>query len=337
MEDKERSNHSKMGWNARRRILWVLLFGVFCAHLYESTPHVNGMEGDARPTRYFRRLSARSGRVARETVAPIEGRELKAALCFFGITRSLKYVYFSILLNVVQPLLHQNVRVHRYMHTYNLTKLSNKRSKERNTALDLNEYKLLEPYQGMEVSDQDEFLSSFDISNMLYGNHDTYRDRFRSLTNLACQLHSLERVTKLWLESGHKYDLVIYTRPDVLYVQPVDYSAILNKVTSGKSDRTWVIPQFGNIRGRMNDRFAMGPPTAMAIWGTRTSYVKEYTETTKLSLHAERLVKYIAEKERIRVRKHDLRFVRVRADGKSSAFWDRKQMDRWQVPVLKMS
>lgn len=285
----------------------------------------------------MRRHPARSVYTLRDPSRSTDGDGLKAALCFFGITRSLKYVYFSILLNVVQPLLSQNVRVDKFMHTYNLTTINNKRSKEKDATLDLTEYKLLEPYQGLEVSDQDEFLANFEIKSLLYDNHDTYRDNFRSLTNLACQLHSLERVTKLWQESGQSYDLVIYTRPDVLYVQPINYSLVLNKIKAGHFDRTWFIPQFGNIRGRMNDRFAMGPPSTMAIWGKRINYVQRYIDGTNLSLHAERLVKFIAEIENIRVRKQDLRFVRVRADGKSSAYWDRKQMERWEVPVLKMS
>mmetsp|Transcript_1651 Transcript_1651/g.10148 ORF Transcript_1651/g.10148 Transcript_1651/m.10148 type:complete len:326 (-) Transcript_1651:1631-2608(-) len=260
----------------------------------------------------------------------------RVALCFFGLTRSLRYVYFSILLHIVQPLMDQNITVDRYMHTYNLSQISNKRSKEK-SALDLEEYRLLEPFQGLLVTDQSDFLNAFNLSSMLVDNYDTYRDDFQSMKNLACQLHSLQLVTKLWQHSGWKYDLVIYSRPDVLYVRPVVFSAILRKLYHRNPEKTWVLPQFGNIRGRMNDRFAMGLPGPMSIWGTRMEYVGEFVSSLKLSIHAERLVKFVAEREKIRILKENVQLVRVRANGKSNAFWDRKQMDRWSVPVLKMS
>lgn len=261
----------------------------------------------------------------------------RVALCFFGLTRSLRYVYFSILLHIVQPLMDQNITVDRYMHTFNLSQISNKRSKEKSTPLDLEEYRLLEPYQGLLITDQSEFLNDFNLSSMLFENYDTYRDEFHSMRNLACQLHSLRLVTKLWQHSRLKYDLVIYSRPDVLYVRPIAFSAILQKLYHRNPKKAWVIPQFGNIRGRMNDRFAMGLSDPMSIWGTRMEYIEDFVSSSKRSIHAERLVKFVAEREKIRVQKEDVQLVRVRANGKSNAFWDRKQMDRWSVSVLKMS
>lgn len=273
--------------NLDRMMVVLLLFLAQAeAHVGKDTSFGTNRRG---PWQTFdgRQRAARATRSQAHGEVPMPRTEKpakRAALCFYGLTRSLRYVYFSILLNVVQPLLDLNIAVDKYLHTYNLSEISNRRSKEKNTALDLEEYKLLEPYQGLLVTNQSEFLRTFDFSSMLFDNHDTYRDGFQSMTNLACQLHSLRLVTMLWQRSGLTYDLVIYSRPDVLYVKPVDFSSVLQKLSQNDRRKTWVIPQFGNIRGRMNDRFAMGLPEPMATWGSRANYVQEYVNLSLIHI-----------------------------------------------------
>ena len=70
---------------------------------------------------------------------------MKVCICFFGLTRSLKYTIDSIndnLFNILKP---NNIQYDIYLHTYDLKILTNNRSNELECKLDIDEYKLLNP------------------------------------------------------------------------------------------------------------------------------------------------------------------------------------------------
>lgn len=92
---------------------------------------------------------------------------------------------------------------------------------------------------------------------------DYYSDEFQSIYNLLCQLNSLQEVTSMWRSSGHEYHAVMYMRPDILYNCPFPTSA-LDNLEAG----TVHIADFHHWNG-FNDRFAMGQPGTVALWGDR--------------------------------------------------------------------
>ena len=92
---------------------------------------------------------------------------------------------------------------------------------------------------------------------------DIYRNNFTSIQNLMCQLNSLATVTQLWRNSGVHYDAVAYMRPDVLYNCPFPV-----KQLEELKPNTVYIPDFHHWRG-LNDRFAMGAPEVVQLWGER--------------------------------------------------------------------
>ena len=65
------------------------------------------------------------------------------AICFFGLTRSLRYNIESIQKNIFDILDNSEYSYDIYMHTYNLEVINNDRSNEYNCKLDTEEYKLL--------------------------------------------------------------------------------------------------------------------------------------------------------------------------------------------------
>ena len=70
------------------------------------------------------------------------------AICFFGITRSLKYTIKSIKENILQAFEENNIDYDIYLHTYKITSdYVNYRAKETTAANDIDneEYKLLNP------------------------------------------------------------------------------------------------------------------------------------------------------------------------------------------------
>ena len=92
---------------------------------------------------------------------------------------------------------------------------------------------------------------------------DYYEDNFLSVNNIMCQLNSLATVTAMWRRSGRRYDAVIYLRPDVLF-----NCALKAKWVDAVQPGTVYIPDFHQWNG-YNDRFAMGTPETIALWGDR--------------------------------------------------------------------
>ena len=80
---------------------------------------------------------------------------------------------------------------------------------------------------------------------------------------LFAQLHSLSAVTDLWQQSDSKFDAVLYLRPDVLFLCPLDVN-----VLRGLDEHTVLLP---HVRpdAAASDGVAIGTPDAVAVWGER--------------------------------------------------------------------
>ena len=194
-----------------------------------------------------------------------------------------------------------DVRV--FMHTYNLEYLNNPRSKEFMCKLDNTEYKLLEPFEKLQIDDQNDIDKILNFQQ--YRKHgDPWVDNFKSLDNLLRQLYSLEQVTKMWDET---FDFVIYCRPDVKFTKRLDTQWIKDL-----SDNQIITPSFDSF-GFMNDRFAIGKPSVMKIYGNRRNLAYEYSQRNKL--HSETFLKYVIDRHEIKSTTIDFKFMRVRANG----------------------
>ena len=70
---------------------------------------------------------------------------MKVALCFWGLTRSLKYTIDSIKKNILQPLDDGDIEYKIFVHTFSFkSKYHNPRADEHNLTLDFDEYTLLD-------------------------------------------------------------------------------------------------------------------------------------------------------------------------------------------------
>ena len=90
---------------------------------------------------------------------------MKVALCFWGLTRSLKHTIESIHENILKPLQENQIEYTIFLHTYKFeSPYINPRAKEVNVELDFDEYSLLEP-DFVQIDDRHQFcwhtLSSF--------------------------------------------------------------------------------------------------------------------------------------------------------------------------------
>jgi hypothetical protein len=130
-----------------------------------------------------------------------------------------------------------------------------------------------------------------------------------SIVYFVRQLHSLKRVTKLWIPTRHKYKFVLYLRPDALFLSPLDLPRNAPALNS-KSIATPAWHQFG---GR-NDRLAYGVPAVMAAYGMRGDFLQSFVDSGKMP-HAEKFLKHYLRSRGIGSVGSRTRFQRVRADG----------------------
>ena len=237
-------------------------------------------------------------------------KEKKVAICFFGLTRSLKQTYSSIDKYIFNVLKLHHIKYDVYLHTYNLPQLTNQRSGEYNCVLDTEEWKLLNPF-AYKITDQKSFDDSFNW-NILFKKGDAWNDGFASLKNAIRQLNSLKEVTSLWLDKP-PYDYYIYIRPDLYYVNPIDISDFINC----KEENSIIIPKWGNNKGGLNDRIAYGKYKVAKIYGNRIESIPYFFQNYKCksSYHAEQYLMRIVCLHKIKIQYCNLKGIRVRSNG----------------------
>jgi hypothetical protein len=234
---------------------------------------------------------------------------MKIALCFWGICRSTDYTITSIERQIFQSLISDGIQWDTYVHTYRMYRpYSNPRAGEYSLQLKNTLYKLLNPTKVI-VEDQDSVDYKLGLEQY-YTKGNPWKDdetTFNTLNNHVRSLWSLSQVTRLWKESGQKYDAIVYLRPDVHYIHPLTM-----KHLSGLQPFTIKVPDFHLVEG-CNDRFAIGQPAVMDIYGSRFSDALEYSKRNPL--HSETYLAHTLRNAGIQIQNIPFRFRRIRADG----------------------
>lgn len=232
-------------------------------------------------------------------------KNLHIAVCFFGITRSLKHTINSIEENIIFPAQARGTaRI--FAHFFDQKVIDNPRSGE-SGKLPTNEHLLLHP-NWVEIEEPDLCLSEHCFAQVKsYG--DAWNDDFRSLRNLIHQLHSLNRVTRAALD--WQPDIFIFARPDLRYHDS------LGRYINAKSNAPLVqLPSWQHWKHGLNDRFAIATGSEAAqAYGTRINLIKQFCHDQNRSLHAELLLRYALEVNSINTKLIGARASRVRSDS----------------------
>lgn len=120
----------------------------------------------------------------------------KIAICFWGLTRSLKYTLQSIKENILDIISSYDINIDIYLHTYTFNSpYNNNRSKENNIILDFDEYLLLNPNFFL-IEDQDQVKESLNLEE--YRTHkDPWNTNYQTCDNFICALYSKFQIVQM--------------------------------------------------------------------------------------------------------------------------------------------
>ncbi|WP_341632023.1 hypothetical protein [Sphingomonas agri] len=131
------------------------------------------------------------------------------------------------------------------------------------------------------------------------------------MSNLLSQLYSLKQVWRLGELTSDEYDIYIFLRPDLEYLDPLEAKVVFGQILDGGTDL--VTPSWHQWGG-LNDRFAFCSRKGAEAYALRLDLVEEFCAETG-HLNAEELLSYVAAKTSLRLRYTNMRAMRIRADG----------------------
>ena len=236
---------------------------------------------------------------------------MKVALCFWGLTRSLKYTIYSIKKYILQVLSGNDIEYKIFLHTYYFDSIyNNPHASEYNIELDFEEHNLLNP-DFLEIDNQDEIKNKINV--MKYRSQpDPWDSNYQCVDNFLCAMYSKKQLGKMVENSGIEFDYVVYLRPDVRYLTYFDIQYF--SLTTQYNAST---PNF-HLFPNLNDRFCI-----LKRCNLKQYYLlfdKMYEYSLHYPLHSERFQYNIM----VKVYKWSIRYIsfmfnRVRADGRELA------------------
>jgi len=206
---------------------------------------------------------------------------MKVALCFWGLTRSLKYTIDSIQSNILNIFKKHGIQYTIFMHTYSINRpYSNTWAKEYNITLDNDEYKLLNP-DYIQIDDQDKIKDILQL-DQYRSMPDHYNNGYETIDNFILAMYSKLQLTLLIQKSGIDYDYYIYLRPDVKY--NINFNIYYFNLVN---DTTIAIPNFNlcGYNNLFNDKFCIANINTYFIYGSIFNQLLDYSK--KYSLHPE--------------------------------------------------
>jgi hypothetical protein len=239
---------------------------------------------------------------------------MKVAVCFWGLTRSLKYTIDSINKYIFDIFKKNNIEFRVFMHTYSVfEKYNNSWANEKNIVLDNEEYKLLNP-DYLSIDNQEQVKSSIDF--LQYRTQaDPWCNNYETMNNFILAMYSKKQLLKLFLDNDDgTYTHFLMIRPDVRYLNSFD----IKWLSTIKNNEIYV-PGFGLFgygggSNGFNDRMAFTKDKKIFI-----IYNKLFDQcldfSRKAPLHSETINKYNMIIRNIKITFIPFYFNRVRANG----------------------
>jgi len=237
----------------------------------------------------------------------------KIAICYWGMTRSTKYVYKSHFDNLYNVLKNNSIDYEIFMHTW---KVENNKNiiweNAINIDVDYNEYLLLNPNY-YKIEEQKAFTDQLNFSNYFnkelydkYGGDTPHEWRPQLIMNHLCALESQKRVYNMVQNSNNNYDFILFIRPDVEITNWFDVNIL-------KSSFDIIIPSYDHYEG-YNDRFAILPFNKANKYASRIDEIIEFRKNNG-RIVSEKYVKFIINKYYTNLKFIDFYMKIVRPNG----------------------
>lgn len=216
----------------------------------------------------------------------------KIAICYWGMTRSTKYVYNSHFNNLFNILKNNSIDYKVFMHTWKVeTNIIWENIS--NIPIDYQEYTLLQP-NFYKIEEQKLFTDQLNFSDYfnkeLYDKYggDTFNEwRPQLIMNHLCALESQKRVYQMVNDTGENFDYVIFIRPDVQILNKFDINIFNDSFDI-------IIPSYDHHEG-LNDRFAILHFNNTRNYALRINEIKEFRKNNG-RIVSEKYVKFIINK-----------------------------------------
>ncbi len=241
---------------------------------------------------------------------------MRIAICYYGLTRSTRYVYKTHIQNLFNTLKAANIEFDTFVHTWT-TKAPTTWNGADTSPVNTEEAALLNPTL-LQVDDEDVFIASIPFSD--------YHDKAlweklgdsrapghewhpTMVMNHICLMEAMRRTTKLCLDSGKgPYDFILYMRPDVEVVKKFPVACL---EAIGPQDAA--ILSYKHFEG-YNTNVILVPYSYCLPFANRIQEAAEYRRTQG-RLVTEKYTKYILDKYYKRVHQIDFPVNRVRSNG----------------------
>lgn len=199
---------------------------------------------------------------------------INIAICYFGMTRSTKYVYKSHYEHVFNVFKQNSINFDVYMHTWK-TEHNIINENVYKEPINYEEYKLLNPTV-YKIDEQCDFLNSIVFSNYfdetIYkknGGDSPHEWKPELIRNHLCALESQKRCYQLSLDSGKPYKYIMFIRPDVLIKNNINCDLITKSVFD------IIILNTDHNEG-YNDRFAIIPFVKAEKYALRINEISDF-------------------------------------------------------------
>lgn len=294
--------------------------------LRQATDLVNGM---------VREWPVAEGFEAAGAVSSVEGStartEARCAVLFFGLVKSFKGL---VLPKIRQHVLGPNSKCDVFVHSYNISSISNARNGEVNAEIRPEQARLLGGTLVLDTAA--EFVAARNLSYFreFFPRHlVSWNNSFPTpIDNMIKQWHSIDGVWRLMVAAedrgGFRYARVGMFRSDVLYRTDINIS--------DGGDFAGVVPGFNNQHEWFTDRMIYGPRSIVERWAQgRFPHVARYVRSAfgrTHKLHSERFLYHLMMHggAPIKIEFRDICFQRVRANGQilyNDCEWSRLTSD----------
>lgn len=233
----------------------------------------------------------------------------RIAICFYGITRSLRHTLPSIEARAILPARAAgDVRI--YAHFFLQRRIEQSRTGETGT-LDLDEHRLLRP-DWLELEEPDACLEIWNFEE-LKRHGDFWQNDFQSLRNLVHKLHSMNRATAAARADGA--EICLFLRPDLMYHDSLGPAIRRARQALDRGGPLVQLPWWQSWHG-CNDRFAVATgDAAIAAYGGHVTQLAAFAREAGGPVHSERLLAWALARADIPVRTIGARASRVRLGG----------------------